>query len=272
MTGVARPLNATAAAVMVVVALVMALQALPARAGGLQPSGFSALAFDPKPGALLPINTPLTDSNGAATRIGNLLAGKPAILAFEYLRCPNLCGLVLGGLAQRLADADLVPGRDMQFIAVSIDPRETPADAKAARADYRQRFGDSVNNWHLLTGSKQAVHRLAESAGFPYRYDPAIDQYAHPAGIIILSPDGHIARYLLGVDYPVKTLRKGVADAAAGLVAHRPPAPLLLLCYGYDPKTGSYSFQAMRLLRLAALAMILAGGMWWFRSFRRERR
>ncbi len=243
--------------------------AAPAGAAGLQPAQFGALAFRQHPGAQVPLGAMLRDETGRPVRLGALLDGKPTVLVLEYLHCPNLCGLVLAGLVRDLKAAGLQPGRDLQFTAVSIDPNEGPADASKARAGY---LGDnaSTTGWHFLTGPASAVRPIADAIGFRYRFDQSIGQFAHPAGFVVLTPDGRISRYLLGFEHGPATLKTAVAEAARSEV--EPPAhPLLLLCFGYDPQQGTIAYAVMQALRVAALAAIAAVALYILAALRRER-
>jgi protein SCO1/2 len=224
----------------------------------IQPSQFSAFAFRQHPGAQLPLDAQLRDEAGRPVRLGSYFQGEPAIVVFEYLRCPNLCGLVLGGLVERLKQDGLRPGRDLQFVAISIDPRERPSDGAAASARYRASFGArSAAGWHFLTGAPEQVRHVASAVGFPYKYDASLDQYAHPAGFVVVTPDGRISQYLLGFDQKPGQIRSAVAAAADGKT--RPPAyPLLCLCLGYDPQPGTVQAAVLGIVRNVSLALAAA--------------
>lgn len=224
-------------------------------------SAFSELSFRQHPGAQLPLDAPLTDETGRPTTLGRVLHGRPALVILEYLRCRTLCSLVLGGAVKALADARLTPGRDVDLVAVSIDPRDTSDDAAAARARYAMRFdplratGDG-GGIHFLTGRAAEVARIAGAVGFPYRYDRDSDQFLHPAGFVVVTPGGRISRYLLGLNPDPALLRTAVAEAGQGSV--EPAAhPLLLLCFGYDPDEGTAAALAMRLVRWTTFATII---------------
>jgi protein SCO1 len=234
---------------------------------------FPDLAFSQHPGAPLPLSTLLRDEEGRPVRLGDFFGARPIVLALGYFHCPNLCGLTLDGLAAAIDGADLTPGRDFDVVAVSIDPRETPADAKAAKERHLARSPRSKSGagWHFLTGGEAEVRRIADRVGFSYAYDPAIDQYAHAAGIVLATPAGAVARYLLGIDYAPRDLRLGLVEASRGRIA-APAARLLLLCYGYDPATGRYTVTVMRLVRAAGILVALALAVFIGLALRRERR
>jgi protein SCO1/2 len=207
------------------------------------------LVFHQHPGAALPLETPLVDENGHTVKLGAFFGARPVVVVLDYLHCKTLCGFVLSNLAGALDHVPLAAGQDYEVVAISIDPRDTPAQARAARAQYLAR-ATHPGGWHFLTGTDDAVRQIAATVGFPYLYDAAADQYAHPAGFAIAAPDGTIARYILGVDYAPLDLRLALTEAARGTIS-TPATDLLLLCYCYDPVTGRYSAQinaAMRVL------------------------
>jgi protein SCO1/2 len=178
------------------------------------------------------------------------------VLVLEYLQCKNLCSLVLSGAVQAISGAGLAPGRDLDLVAVSIDPRDTARDAAAAQAMYARRFSDpsAPSGVRFFTASSDQVRKIAAAVGFPYRYDQASGQFMHPAGFVVTTPDGRISRYMLGLSPQPSTLKQAVTEAALEKV--EPPAhPLLCLCFGYDPDEGSVAALTMRLVRVASAGL-----------------
>ena len=252
--------------------LPLLLLAASARAN-VDPGSFAGLAFHQHPGAQLPLDAQLIDSAGHPSRLGAALAGRPSVLVLEYLRCQNLCRLVLTGAVRSISSTGLTPGRDLDLVAISIDPREKSQDAAAAQAMYVKRFPDpatAASGVHFFTAAPDQVRAIASAIGFPYRYDRASGQFAHPAGFVVTTPDGRISRYVLGLYPPPGLLKQAVAEASADQV--EPPAhPLLLLCFGYDPDEGTAAALAMRLVRwTSAFLILLIAGFILFLSLRRR--
>src|SRR5438309_1911850 len=81
----------------------------------------------------------------------------------------------------------------------------------------------------------------------------------HAAGLVVLTPEGRIARYFYGIDFPAKDLQFGLIEASAGRIG-TPIARLLLLCYDYDAAAGKYTLAIVRLLRVLGSATALALG------------
>lgn len=235
----------------VLIVLIALLKIAPAEAAGqsaFTAAELNALEFHQHPGAALPLKTPVIDEDGHAVELGRFFRARPVILVLDYLHCQTLCGFMLSDLATTLDHVPLAAGRDFEVVALSIDPREGPADSRAARQKYFAR-ADSGKGWHFLTASTVAIRRIADAVGFPYRYDPTAEQYAHPAGLTIATEDGTIARYILGIDYRPLDLRLALTEAANGAIS-TPATNLLLLCYCYDPATGRYSAQINLVMRI----------------------
>lgn len=239
--------------------MLLLLLASPA-AAAVDPATFQAFAFRQHPGAQLPLDAQVTDADGRPVTLASALGGKPALVVLEYLRCKNLCSLVLRGAVQAMANAGLQPGRDANFVAISIDPREKPQDAAAAQAIYARRFADPAaasNGVRFFTGSAGEVRKIATAIGFPYRYDRQSGQFLHPAGFVVTTPTGKISRYMLGLSPAASLLKKAVAEAGQDQV--EPPAhPLLCLCFGYDPDEGSVAALTWQLVRWVSMGLALA--------------
>ena len=219
------------------------------RAGGASaftPDEVGAFAIRPHPGAALPLAIMLTDEQGRREALGHFFSGKPVVLVLEYLRCKTFCGLTLKNLVTALNALPLDAGRDFEMLAISIDPRDTPALTAPAKQKYLALYhhdGGSAGI-HFLTGPATAVRRIADTIGFPYQYDAATDQFIHPAGFVLVAPDGRISRYIYGLDAAPGGLGAGLAEAAQG-VALSPLDRLFLLCHIEGAPLGRYTVPVM---------------------------
>lgn len=220
-----------------------------------------AVGLDQRLEEQVPLALPFRDETGRAAPLGSYFRDKPVVLALTYFHCPNLCPLVLEGMAKSFAALPFTVGEEFDVITVSIDPAETPADAAAAKATYLAQYGrpGAADGWHFLTGDHTTVDTLAAAVGFRFAYDAEQEQYAHAAGIIILTPSGKIARYFYGLNYAKQDLRLGLVDAGAGKVGS-PIDQLVLRCFHYDPETGKYGIVVRRVMQIAGLATVLMLG------------
>jgi protein SCO1/2 len=181
---------------------------------------------------------------------------------------------VLNNLVESLQKLEYEIGNQFTVLTVSIDPRETPELAAAKKTAYVQHYGrpGAEAGWHFLTGDEGAIRRLAEAVGFRYVYDPQRDLFYHASGIMVLTPEGKIARYFFGLEFPPRDLRFGLEDASAGKIGSPIARPLRLLCFGYDPATGQYTLMTLRLVRLGGVLTILVLGSYLVWAWRREKR
>jgi protein SCO1/2 len=231
------------------------------------------VAFDQRLGESVRLDLELRDEHGRKVRLGDLVDGKPAILALVYYQCPMLCTQVLNGLVSCLDVLQFDAGREFEVITVSFDARETPELAAAKKAMYLQRYErpGAAEGWHFLTADSAAVQEITAAVGFRFVFDEAGQQFAHASGIVILTPDGRLARYFYGVEYPPKDVRLGLVEAGGGKIGNLVDQ-VLLYCFHYDPTTGKYGAAVINLMRLAGAATVLALAAFVLTMRRRERR
>lgn len=209
------------------------------------------------------------DDAGRPLRLGELLGPRPLLLVPVYYRCPRLCAQVLNGLASALKPLSLAPGVDFDVLAFTIDPGEGPERAAAAKAAVLERYGrpETSAGWRFLSGDARP---LAEAIGFRYRRTPD-GEFAHAAAVVVLTPDGRVARYFLGLEPPSRDLRLALVEASEGRIGGLADR-VALLCLRWDPASGRYSFAALGAARIGGAATALVLAAWILRSLRRERR
>jgi protein SCO1/2 len=223
--------------------------------------------------AQVPLDLELADESGRPVAMGDLLDGKPTVLALVYYRCPRLCTLVLNGLVRALKDVAFDAGDEFRVLTVSIDPTETRELAAEKKSAYLEAYGRNTppDGWRFLTGTKESIATLAATVGFRYRYDPATKQFAHASGIMLLTPKGRVARYFYGIEYEPRDLRLGIVEAAEERIGSPADVLLLMLCFHYDPVTGKYGFVIMPLIRISGVLTVVALAWFVLRTLRSER-
>jgi len=199
--------------------------------------------------------------------------GRPVLLSLVYYECPTLCSLVMNGILDGAKALQWTIGKEYDVIHVSIDPRESFALATQKKDSYIKAYGrlGAENGWHFLTGSEDQIKALADAVGFGFRYDPKSKEYAHSAGIFVLTPDGRISRTLYGIQYVARDLRFSLIEASDGKIGTVLDR-IVLYCYRYDPASRKYSLYAMRLMRAggAGTLLVFGGYLWVF--WQRQRR
>ncbi len=238
-----------------------------------KPGLLSKIGLDQKIGQSLPLDLPFTDDAGQAVTLGKYFGGKrPVILALVYYECPMLCTQVLNGLVTSVGVLNFQVGREFDVVAVSFNPKEGPGLAAQKKAAYVERYGrpDSADGWHFLTGTQASIDALTKAVGFRYAYDEKIGQYAHGAGIEVLTPHGVLSKYFYGIEFSARDLRLGLIEASNERIG-TPIDDVLLLCYHYDPATGKYGAAVLGLVRAGGIATMLAFAVFLTVSLRRDR-
>lgn len=214
--------------------------------------------IDQRLGAQVRPDLTFRDESGKTVALGEYLGKRPVILTLVYYQCPMLCTQVLNGLVKSLKVMKEEPGVDFDLLTISIDPKETPmlaAEKKGAYLTEYERPGASAN-WHFLTGDETAIRSVADSVGFRYLYDSASGQYAHAAGIMVLTPAGKVAGYQYTVEFAPNELQQTLADAANEKIG-KPIQPLIWLCFEYDPLTAKYGFSIRKALQSGSILMAI---------------
>jgi protein SCO1 len=236
----------------------------------LTPGDLVRVTFEQHPGVQISGDLVFRDQNDQPFRLGDHFRKQPTILVLGYYRCPMLCSLINDGLIHAVQELPQNIGRDFQVIDVSIDPAETAASAAKKRSEYLRQYGraGAADGWHFLVGDERSITNLADQAGFRYVYDPQTHQYAHPSGVVVLTPEGKISRYVFGVRLDARELRDGLVTAKEGR-SSLSISQIFLLCYHYNPITGKYGGLILVILRFASLGF-LAAIVWWVLSMARR--
>ncbi len=232
------------------------------------------VAFEQRLNQQIPLNLAFRDETGRTVKLDQYFGSKPVILALSYYNCPNLCPMLFNGLEKSLMELSFTAGNEFDVLSVSIDPRETPELAMAKKQTYAsQLFAQTgaKGGWHFLTGEETSIKPLADAVGFHYAYDPVSHEYAHPAGIMVLTPQGKVSRYLFGIDFAPRDIRLALVEASAGKIG-TPVDQILLRCYHYDPVTGKYGLVIQYVLQIASAATVLLLGGLIFALVRYERK
>lgn len=264
-------------AVMGACALLLAAAPARARDDQTRPPQLRGVDFEQRLGAQVPLELPFRDEAGRRVRLGDYFHDRPVILVLAYYRCPMLCTRVLNGLVRTMLDLDFNAGREFEVVTVSFDPRETPPLAAAKKKSYLERYGrpGAEDGWHFLTGEEASIKALTENVGFHYTYDAKNDQFAHPSGIMVLTPGGKISKYFYDIKYSKTDLRLGLVEASENRIGS-PVDKILLFCFHYDPSVGRYGVVIMNVIRLGGVLTILGigtlVGFLWVQERRRARR
>lgn len=245
-------------------------------AGNGLPDALQKIGIEQKLGEQLPLDTELTNEDGQTIKLGSLfVGGRPVVLALVYYECPMLCNEVLNGLTGSLKGISLNAGKDFDVVALSFDARENDKSglARNKKAAYVERYGraNSEKGWNFLTATQPSIDAITQAAGFSYRWDEKSGQFAHAGGVMIVTPQGKMARYFYGIDYSPRDLKLGLIESADNKVGSAVDQ-MLLFCYHYDPATGKYGLAILNVIRFGAVLTLLGMGAMGFVFWRRGKR
>ena len=237
-----------------------------------KPGILSKIGIDQRLHQKVPLDLPFVDENGKDVRLGDYFGKRPVLLAMVYYECPMLCTQVLNGVTGALKTMNFDVGREFDVVAVSINPREGPGLAAAKKQSYVERYGrpQTADGWHFLTGREENIRALANAVGFRYVYDEDTKQYAHGAGVELITPKGVIARYFYGIEYSGRDIRLGIIEASEERIGS-PIDSVLLLCFHYDPATGTYGATVMTMVRAGGVLTMIGFAVFLVMAVRRER-
>jgi protein SCO1/2 len=224
---------------------------------------------------MLPLDAQFVDDTGKTVHLGDYFGKRPAILSLVYYNCPMLCSEEMDGLASALMMVHLTPGKDFNIVIISIDPTETPELAARKKAFYVKRYGhpETADGWHFLTGQQAAIDAVSDATGFGYVRVPGpdgkLDQYAHASSIEVVTTQGRLAQYYLGVEYSPKDILLGLIEASGNRIGS-PVANILTYCYHYDPQTNRHSLIVARVVQVGGMMTVVSLGSFMFLMFRRD--
>ena len=245
------------------------------------PTQIQGLDVDEQVGNMLPMDVAFTNAQGKTVRLGEYFQdGKPAIIAMVYYKCPIVCTVVMNRLSETINALDYTVGTDYRALIFSVDPGEDTKLAASTKLAYISGYNRDADakvqaGWEFHTTDDSAARRLGESLGFKYR---RLDdgQYSHPVALMIITPEGKVSRYLYGFTYPARDVKLALLEASQGKLVKTIGDRMLNFCYMYDPKAGSYTLQAYRVMQIAGVITLTAlttliGGLFIGERLRRNR-
>jgi protein SCO1 len=237
------------------------------------PPNLQGIGIEQQIGSQVPLETVFRDETGIPVPLRGFFGGKPVLFAPVYYRCPLLCSQILHGIVAGLRPISLKPGQDFEVLAISFDPADTSIAAAEKRNQYSKSYSKSAGTrgWHFLVGNQTAIRAVMQSNGFHYRWDPVNKMFIHASGVMILTPEGRVARYLYGVEYEPKDLKLGLIEASHNRIGS-PVDQILLFCYHFDPKTGKYGAVVINTLKIGAILVLTLMGAGMFFLWRQDLR
>jgi protein SCO1/2 len=202
------------------------------------------VGFEEKQGQYIDLNVRLVNEAGDTVLLKDVIT-KPAILNLVYFQCAGTCSPLMWGVSKFIDGVDLQLGKDYDVITVSFDPTENIRLGINKKESYlsTMKKKEEAKHWLFFVSDSSNIARLTKSVGFDYQ--KVNDQFVHPTGLIALSADGKIIRYLRGIEFLPFDIKITMIEAAKGKIG---PSinRLLAVCYGYDSKGNQFVFNVTR--------------------------
>ncbi len=243
------------------------------------PTALTDIGIEDRSGALVPLDVRLTSNAGKGVTLQDYVDGeRPLLLVLAYYNCPQLCSLVINGMLDGMKTASWTAGDQYRVLVVSFDPRDGLEVAQEKQKNYLAAYGREVatpkqgatSGFEFTVGAESEVRRLADALGFHYQWDPATNQYAHAAGVFVITPQGRLATTLTGVRFAGEEIQKELISADQN-VSHAPLSAVLMRCYVYDAKAGKYVIDARFIMKIAGGVCVFGLAAFVLRLARRPR-
>jgi protein SCO1/2 len=233
--------------------LVASLMFMPVAVGAHEGASAAEIGIDEKLGQFVPLGLSFTDENGGPVTLREIVQ-TPTLVGLQYYTCRNACGVLAGAMASVLGQLDAVPGQDYGVLSISINPQETPADAREAKRIALESIGRSYppETWKFLTGDESAIDRFTDAVGF--RFVRNGDEFDHPLALVMLSPQGKIVRYMYGDSYLPVDLKMAILEASSGTIGPT-IGKVLRFCFRYDPRSNQYVFNVLKVTAVVTLTL-----------------
>jgi protein SCO1 len=214
----------------------------------------------PKLGDTIPLDIHFIDSDGQIVLMKDLI-NKPTILTLVYYHCPGVCSPMLTNLSAVIDNMGLTAGVDFNALSISFDHHETPQISAKWKKNYFSTLKHTIdlNTWRFMTGDSADIRRLSNSVGFYFKPD-GVDDYTHPAGIMIISPIGKITKYITGTEFTAGDVKLALVQAKENITtptSYPTSNEFLTICFNYDPQKQKWVFDLTKGLGIFMLASVI---------------
>ena len=149
----------------------------------------------------------LKDQTGSTVRLSDL-RGEPVAVTFLYTRCPIATACPMTTAKFSKLDAMLAEAKLGHLLTVTVDPEH---DTPEVLADYAKKAGADPKRWKFLTGSPEAVARVASSFGVMYY--PEHGQTIHSQAVAVVDAKGRLATIYFGESWQPEHLLRDIQNA-----------------------------------------------------------
>ena len=158
----------------------------------------------------------LTNQDGKTIHLHDF-AGKAVLLTFIYTRCPMpaFCPRLSSQFAKIHEDLKKTPDdyRKTHLLTVSFDPKyDTAAVLRKYGLAYLDNDPSGFAHWDFASTTPSDLRKLADAFGLEYFEEGS--QISHTMNIVLIAPDGTVARYW-ATEWTAAELEKALREQAA---------------------------------------------------------
>jgi protein SCO1/2 len=159
-------------------------------------------------------------------------------------------------LADVIDKVDLEAGKDYNVISVSFNPDENYVMGSEKKQNYYNTLTRKLSPeaWQFLTADSANIAKLCDALGFYVKKEG--NDYAHCASIMVVSPDGKIARYLFGTEYNPFDYKLAILEASQGKTGTS-IAKIVQFCFSYSPDAKKYVLNVTRVAGGGILVLLI---------------
>ncbi len=154
----------------------------------------------------------LVDSDGKEFNLYSL-KGKPIILSPIYTNCSSACPIITDSLKKVVPKLG-TPGVDFWVLSLTFDPTDNLENIKA----FAQKHNLDRRGWKVvMVENKEDLFKLLDAIDFRFMSIPQTKDFVHPNLVVFISPDMKIKRYVYGVVFEEKEMKKALEYAKGKL-------------------------------------------------------
>ncbi len=133
------------------------------------------------------------------------LKGKVWVADFIFTTCGSICPLMTKNMAALQRSYHLVD--DAAFVSISVNPEY---DSPEILAQFAKQFAADTNQWHFLTGPREAITNLAVKS---FKVGSVEEPIFHSAHFVLVDRQGSIRGYYEGTQTSdIEKIFKGIAQ------------------------------------------------------------
>lgn len=147
----------------------------------------------------------LVDSKGREFNLHSL-KGKPIILSPIYTNCTSACPIITDSLLKVIPTLGK-PGEDFWVLSFTFDPSDRQENIRA----FQEKYGLDGEGWKVARAkTREDLFKLLDAIDFRFMSIPETKDFVHPNLVVFISPDMKVKKYVYGVVFDSKEMRKAL--------------------------------------------------------------